>query len=999
MDFDQFDNTKFHMILASTKWIHTRREFQAAVAALLLLGCSTAMGLAIGQERYVESTATRGAFPLAEGRTVASLCVSSNDFPGVVRAVGDLRSDLARVTGVSPDIDTENHPGRHSVLIGTIGRSPLIDGLIRDRKLAATAIDGKWESFVIAVVAKPMDGVDYALVIAGSDKRGTIYGIYDLSEQIGVSPWYWWADVPVRHQDSLFVKAGAREQGPPSVKYRGIFLNDEAPDLSNWVREKYGNVPGLQGDVANYGRGFYTNLFELILRLKGNYLWPAMWNNAFNEDDPENPRLADEYGVVMGTSHQEPMLRAQKEWDRGANFGRKYGNWNWSRETMQPVLEQFWREGARRNKDYESIFTMGLRAENDSGAPIGKDLTAKIVEVQRRILAEEVNSNLTQVPQLWCLYKEVQDYYKEGMRPPDDVTLLWAEDNWGNVRRLPTAEERKRSGGAGIYYHFDYHGGPRSYQWINTSPLAKIWDQMSLAKEYGADRIWIVNVGHFKGYELPLEYWMSLGWDTGRWNNTNLNTFTREWAAREFGPAHANEIADILSQYTKYNGRRKPELVDAATYSVVNYDEGQRVVDDYEAVAKKAEDLSNQLPEACRDAFYELVLFPAKSCAQLNAMYLAAARNALYARQGRASANDMAAQTASLFEAETNLFASYNHSLAGGKWDHFMDQSVIGYRSWADPRQNNMGAIRLRRVEVPDAAAMGVAVEGSESAWPGADDAAALPQFDPFGAGRHYLEVFNKGRTAFDFTATASEPWIHLSANQGSAEKDQRLWVSVDWSKAPAGAAGGTIRLDGAGTNVTVKVAALNVTNVTRESLRGFAEGDGVVSIEPEHYTAKTDGGAERWIKIEDYGRTLSGMRAQAPPDAPELVPGKDAPCLEYRMFLVSTGAVEVVTTTSPTLNFMPGRGLRLALSFDDQTPQTVMLVPADYSAQNGNQDWEESVRDNARVARTPFTLPQAGYHTLKVWMVDPGVVVQKLVVNLGGLRRSYLGPPESYQK
>ena len=249
-----------------------------------------------------------------------------------------------------------------------------------------------------------------------------------------------------------------------------------------------------------------------------------MWNNAFNEDDTNNPALADAYGIVMGTSHQEPMLRAQKEWDRGLQ--KKYGNWNYNHTDQQPVLQQFWREGIRRNKNFESIVTLGLRAENDSGTPIGKVLTEQIVGVQRKILAEEINSDLTKVPQMWCLYKEVQDFYNDGLRVPDDVTLLWAEDNWGDVRRLPSAEERKRSGGAGVYYHFDYHGSPRSYQWLNTSPLPKIWDQMSLAKQYGADRIWIVNVGHFKGYELPMEFFLNLGWNTERWTADNLGEFT-----------------------------------------------------------------------------------------------------------------------------------------------------------------------------------------------------------------------------------------------------------------------------------------------------------------------------------------------------------------------------------------------------------------------------------------------------------------------------------------
>jgi hypothetical protein len=976
------------------------KKLLPAVIAILLV--SRHESLALGQTRYVEDRPIPGGFSLVQGGVAALLRVDPTDYPGVLRAVNDLQADVARVSGTKPTVvQTDSALGPNAILIGTIGKSALIDRLIRDGKINVSSISGQWESFLIQVVPQPLPGVANALVIAGSDKRGTIYGIYDLSEQIGVSPWYWWADVTPDHKDTLFVKPGRYVQGTPSVKYRGIFLNDEAPDLTNWIREKYGNVEGLNG-VANYGRGFYTNLFELILRIRGNYLWPAMWNNAFNEDDPENPRLADEYGIVMGNSHQEPMLRAQKEWDR--RYQRQYGSWNYARNP--DVLENFWREGIRRNKNFESIITIGLRGANDTpmapgGPEANRSLLEKIVEVQRKMITEEVNPDITKVPQLWCLYKEVLDFYKAGMRAPDDVTLLWAEDNWGNVRRLPTAEERSRSGGAGIYYHFDYHGGPRSYEWgVNTSPIAKVWDQMSLSKQYGADRIWIVNVGSFKGYEFPMEYFMSLGWNANRWTHENINEYTRLWAEREFGTALAAEIAEVLSKFTKYNGRRKPELLDARTYNVINYREAERVVEDYNAVAAKAEELFNKLPEAKRDAFYQLVLFPAKACAGLHEMYVAAAMNELYAGQGRASANDFADETRRLFQTQTNLTHHFNNVIAGGKWKHFMDQTYIGYTSWNPPPQNSLRAVRLVTREVPAAAEMGVAVEGSAKAWPGAEGEAALPQFDVFQQQRHFIEIFNKGKTPFEFTAGASDSWIKLNESKGNVEKDRRLWVSVDWDKAPKGMASGTIKLTGAGTNgsVTVKVEAFNPTEVTRASLRGFVEGGGVVSIEPEHYSRKTEAGPNRWIRIEDYGRTLSGMRAEAPPHASSLAPGKDSPCLEYQTYLFSTGAVEVVAITSPTLNFVPGRGLRLAVSFDDQPPQIVDVVPATANAGDSNRSWEESVRVNARYARSTVTIEKPGYHTLKFWMVDPAVVLQKIVINTGGLKPSYLGPPESYR-
>jgi hypothetical protein len=961
----------------------------------LLAGARAA--LAIGQPLYIAESPVSGGFAIVQGRAAAAIWVDFNDYPGVLRAARDLQTDILRVTGSEPVLATNQETSAaDTIFIGTIGRSRIIDRLAASNKIDVSQTVGKWESFLIQVVPNPVPGVRSGLVIAGSDKRGTIFGIYDVSEQIGVSPWHWWDSVAVKTKKNIFVQPGRYAQGPPSVKYRGIFLNDEAPDLSNWVREKYGGIAGIPGNPANYGHEFYTNIFELLLRLKGNFLWPAMWNNAFNEDDPQNAALADEYGIVMGTSHQEPMIRAQKEWDR--RYQKTIGSWNYAKNP--DVLEDFWREGVRRNKNYESIITLGLRGANDtpmaSGGPeANRALLEKIIGVERGIISQEINPDLARVPQAWCLYKEVQDFYNAGMRVPDDVTLLWAEDNWGNIRRLPTAKERLRAGGAGVYYHFDYHGGPRSYQWINTSPIPKIWDQMSLAKEYGADRIWVVNVGHFKGYEFPMEYFMSLAWNTSRWTNDNTSEFTQLWTAREFGQEFAPEIADIISKCSKYNGRRKPELLEPDTYSLVNYQEAERVVADFDLIAAKAEQIQNRLPAADRNAFYDLAAFPARAAAQLNAMYRAAGKNALYARQGRASANSMADQTVALFQAHTNLMAYYNHTFAGGKWDHFMDQSHVGYRGWRDPPENTLDAIKLTRIDVPQAAAMGVAVEGSESAWPVDSGVPILPQFDSFNRQRHYIDVFNKGTAPFQFSASADKSWIQIDRSSGTIQQDDRLWISVDWERASKGHAAGSVMISGAGAQVLVNVNASNPAELDRASLRGFVEGEGVVSIEPEHYTRKIDSGESRWIRVADYGRTLSGMRAESPPDASPN--GNAAACLEYQMYLFNVGAVGVETIAGPTLNFAPDHPLRFALSFDDAPPQTIILVPQDYSAQNGNRDWETTVMDNARCSTSTHLLVAPGYHTLKLWMVDPGVVIQRLIVNCGGQRPSYLGPPESY--
>lgn len=974
------------MINVITQLASSRRgRFAVLFLALALPGQNL---MALGADPFVTTNATPDSFALCDG-AVATVLVDSNDWPGVTRAVGDLAGDLQRVTGQRPKmVHQPEATGPNVVIIGTIGQSPLIDRLIREKQIDVSAIAGQWESFFLQVVPRPLPGIENALVICGSDKRGTIYGIYALSEQIGVSPWHFWGDVPPWHHEKLFVKAGKHVTGPPAVKYRGIFINDEAPALTEWVRMTYGEVPGRRG-VANYGSGFYTNVFEVMLRLRANYLWPAMWSNAFNEDDTNNPVLADRYGIVMGTSHQEPMLRAQQEWDRGPR--RDHGLWDYNKTNQRPALLQFWRDGVRRNKNFESIITMGLRAENDAGTPVGKEMTEEIIGVQRQILAAEVNPDVTQIPQTWCLYKEVMAYYEDGLRVPDDITLLWAEDNWGNVRRLPTAEERHRRGGAGVYYHFDYHGGPRSYQWINTSPIPKVWDQLSLAKQYGADRIWIVNVGHLnKGSEFPLEFFMSLAWNTARWTNERLDEFTQLWAAREFGPEPAREIAQLISTYTKFNGRRKPELLEPKTYSLENYREFETVVADYAALARRAQKVSDHLAPERRDAFYGFVLYPIKACAELNALYLAAAQNARYAQQGRASANDFAARTRALFTSQTNLVDHYNRIYAGGKWNHFMDEPFIGYTSWNPPGSNNLNALKLTEVLLPEAAAMGVAVEGATGTTGG------TLAFDKFGQASRYVDVFNAGATPFAFAATVSEPWIVLNATQGNVDKEQRLEVSIDWQKVPTGTNNGQIAFSGAGTNFTVTVRACNPAAPTRETLQGFVEADGFVSLEAEHYTKKTDAGANRWIKIPNYGHTLSGMRADGPAEV-LATPGKDSPCLEYQMYLFHTGKVEVESIVGPTLSFMPGRPLRYAVAFDNEPPQEITIVPKVFEGHYTNPVWSESVKNNCHKVKSTHTIQTAGYHTLKIWMVDPAVVLQKHIVNTGGVKPSYLGPPESF--
>jgi len=940
------------------------------IAGILICCLIAERAHALGDIQYVTSTSDAGSFCLAQNRAAVPLFVDATDWPGVIRAAGDLSEDIKRVTDTQPSLlknSAQLHNNTDAVLIGTIGKSPMIDELIRQHKLDVSEVEGKWESAITTIVDNPMPGVRRALVIAGSDKRGTIFGIYDLSEQIGVSPWYWWADVRVPHRDALFVAPGRHMLPEPAVKYRGIFLNDEAPSLTGWVNEKFGG----------YNSKFYVRVFELLLRLKANYLWPAMWNSAFNEDDPENPRLADEYGIVMGTSHHEPMLRAQQEWKR-------HGTGPWDYSTNAPVLNDFWRKGIERNKNYESTITLGMRGDGDMPMTEGANiaLLEKIVANQRTILQENMTPAIKSEPKIWALYKEVQEYYEKGMRVPDDVTLLWCDDNWGNIRRLPTPEERNRPGGAGIYYHFDYVGGPRSYKWLNTYSITKVWEQMNLALEYGADRVWVVNVGDLKPMEFPIEFFLGMARSPQRWGKNQLGEFTRLWATREFGEEHASEIASAIDEYTRYNARRKPEQLEPTTFSLTNYEEADRVDAAWRSLAARVDDLAGKLPQEERASFFELVQYPVDASATVNEMYIAAGRNALYARQGRADASDSAAETRALFAKDAKLTDEYNHLLLNGRWNHMMDQTHIGYTFWNEPPLNAMPAVT--EVQVPGKGTIGVAAESSSGFRP------TLGVFDSVAQQVRGLTLFNRGKTPVDYRVTTSDPWIVVSHNAGTITKDEVIQVHVDWSAAPPDRAKGTVTLmQQNAPPISVQVESLRLPGVTRENAHGFVESEGYVAIEASDTTHRAGDKSAHWEELPGYGETHSAMTL-FPVTASSNT--SSAAELDYDVYLYDAGKFEMQAVLAPTLNFVPGRGLRFAVSVDDG-PRTIV----DALAHNTEKDWETAVSDGVKRVSIPLSSLTPGYHTLKIWMVDPGVVLERILLSHGPLRPSYLGPPESF--
>ena len=597
--------------------------------------------------------------------------MDTNDCKGVSYAAHALLKDIKSVSGATATLTSDAgflkkaDTARPAILVGTIGHSAAIDQLVKQKRINGNLLKGKREKFIITLI-------DGQLVIAGSDRRGTIYGIYELSQQMGVSPWYDWADVPVEHHDSIFVNKGIYTDGEPAVRYRGIFLNDEAPCLTSWVKNTYG---------TGYGdHRFYQRVFELVLRLRGNMMWPAMWGWAFYADDPENEKTADEMGVVMSTSHHEPMARNHQEYARNR---KGWGPWNYQKNKTN--LQKFFREGIERMKGTEQIVTIGMRGDGDEAMSAEADtkLMTNIINDQRKIIADVTGRKASETPQVWALYKEVLDYYDKGMKVPDDVTLLLCDDNWGNVRRVPNAKERKHKGSWGLYYHVDYVGAPRNSKMLNVTPVQNPWEQLTLAYENGIDRLWILNVGDLKPMEYPISQFMDMAWNPHKYDVNNITRHTRDWCAQQFGESQADEAARILNLICKYNGRCTPEMLDKNTYSLEN-GEWQEVVNQYLQLEADALRQYNCLPASYHDAYRQIILFPIEMMSNLQQMYFAQAQNHALYKQGNPKANVWADECERRFKRDSLICDYYNHKIAGGKWNGMMTQKHIGYKSWND---------------------------------------------------------------------------------------------------------------------------------------------------------------------------------------------------------------------------------------------------------------------------------------------------------------------------
>ncbi|KAH7304110.1 hypothetical protein BKA65DRAFT_580887 [Rhexocercosporidium sp. MPI-PUGE-AT-0058] len=863
------------------------------------------------------------AYLIAKQGTGPVIYCANTESNAVKRTCKDFASDFGKVVGTNGTVlSSINATSGPVIIAGTVGRSSLLDTLISRSKIDASSIIGKWESYIATGVSNPVPGVSKAVVIVGSDRRGTIFGMYEISQRMGVSPWYWWADVPIKTKQSISATGVTKIGGPPSVKWRGIFINDESPALSSWIVGRFPHGP----TGSDFSDGFYARIYELLPRSKANYMWPAMWGKSFYVETLNNGAIAEDYGIVMGTSHHEPMARSEKEQQQF-----NVGAWDWDSNKANVI--KFFTHGARRSKNKETMFTVGMRGSGDAANTAFTSRTLQdIVDNQQRILQTELGRDINAIPQAWVLYKEVGSYYQ-------------ADDNWGNIQHVPLANETSHPAGHGVYYHFDYVGSVRNYKWINTIQLIKTWEQMHLAHEKGAREIWIANVGDLK----PL---------------------INRWAGESFNPSIAAVTTEILTTYGRLVVRRKYELLSNTPFvwSTANYDEAELVLQEWVDLLAKTQQVYDSLKSTEQLPYFQMVLHPVLAGKTMIELYITAAVNLQYRSQNRVGTNDIAKSVIVLFNQDDAITKRY-HGLAGGRWNGIVNQQHIGYTSWQEPSNNIRPPISwYGSSNVPTGSAFAVAAQGAMVFTPG-NTLNNLYSMDPYmpPLDKRWFEVFAIGRMAH---------WLTLSPP--TPPPARRTPVQI------------TITVNSETVNLVLPVNKRSPPG----NFSGHVETGSVVSMEVDHYASIENKNGVTYQVIPEYGRTRAGLKTW-PVTSPSQNP-TTGPKVVYSFYTYAgSSSASLTLYFGGSINHDPSRQLKYALSVDDGSATTVQYVP-NHTMGSLPSGWEGSATAGGWTSTTNNLNIPAGARKLNIWLLEPGVVLQKVLVNLGGLHPSANGPQEN---
>lgn len=932
-------------------------------------------------------------FPLFAGGKACTIYIDSSDYAVVEKVSNLLAEDISKVTGVRSivSVTPKAIKGKNVVIIGTLGHNKFIDNLVSRNKLDVTAIRNGWEQYIIKILDRPFKGADRVLIVAGCDRRGTAYGTFALSEAMGVSPLYWWSDIPVRKQNALYLETPEYISKAPAVKYRGIFINDEGWGITPWAAKTF------DPELGDIGPKTYAKVCELILRMKGNMLAPAMHpgSGAFNKY-PENKIVADSYGIVMTSSHCEPLLfNNVTEW-----FKETMGEWNYitNKEGINKILDKRVAE----NATYENYYTLAMRGIHDAGLiGVPKEREVSLVEEvlndQRAILAKYINTNVDSIPQLFVPYKEVMDIYERGLKVPEYVTLVWPDDNFGYMKRLSNKDEQKRKGGSGVYYHISYCGEPHDYLWLNTTPPTLIYEELRKAYDTGANRYWLLNVGDIKPGELGMKFFLDMAWDIDGFNFDNAYTYNAEYLASVFGAEYKNDLADIMNNYYLLGFQHKPEamgwgyewnnyhdrerIIDT-DFSFINYNEAETRMKEYDRIADKSERILNALPEACKAAFYQLVFYPVKGAALMNKKMLTAQQNRWYARQKRASTN-LYAKKAQAYHDSLNYYTDKFNSLLNGKWNHMMAITP----GWTATYQN-MAPVEI--LDVPQGENMQLFVPGQDCTY-GMSAVNVLPCVNPYTGKKTFIELYNRGNKAFDWKATAKENWIKLSKKAGRTVLQDRIMVSVDWSKVPAGTnIKGEIEIVSGNKTEKVYLPVFNPQTPSADELKGwYVEDNGCVSINAGKFHRKRENNDIQIRTVKGLGYENDCVQlGEATRSVPDMWFTDKSPKAEYDFYTFNGGNATVYVYALPLFPVDSKHDTRYGIMVDDGMVQWITTAAREYSGQ-----WRLNVFRNSAVNMINVNIGKPGKHTFKLICGDPGMIIQKVVIDFGGMKRSYLGP------